>query len=205
MKPYPGATAADLEQPEMRVSYVSLPKVGEIANGDAPLCRTDEHRNIMLALVDSLGHGPEAAKVTKNAIERLGAVSLQSPLLQIMEDLHLQLRGSRGAAATVCLIRNGKISACGVGNVEIRSAETAMPFVFSPGILGARVQKFRVCEAELRPGTRLVLFSDGISTRLRLDLVRSLSPKEACAAIIEKSRKAEDDATVLVADIGVTQ
>jgi len=35
--------------------------------------------------------------------------------------------------------------------------------------------------------------------------VRSLSPKEACAAIIEKHRKAEDDATVIVADIGVTQ
>jgi negative regulator of sigma-B (phosphoserine phosphatase) len=205
MKPSPGATVVDLDQPAMRVSYVSLPKAGEIANGDAPLCRTDEHRHIMLALVDSLGHGPEAAKVTKSAIERLGGVSLQSPLLQIMEDLHLQLRGSRGAAATVCLIRNGKISACGVGNVEIRSTETAIPFVFSPGILGARVQKFRVCEAELRAGTRLVLFSDGISTRLRLDLVRSLSPKEACAAIIEKNRKAEDDATVLVADIGVTQ
>jgi negative regulator of sigma-B (phosphoserine phosphatase) len=196
---------ADVDQPAMRLSYVSLPKVGEIANGDAPLYRTDEHRHIMLALVDSLGHGPEAAKVTKSAIERLGGVSLESPLLQIMEDLHLQLRGSRGAAATVCLIRNGRIFACGVGNVEIRSAETAIPFVFSPGILGARVQKFRVCEAELRAGTRLVLFSDGISTRLRLDLVRSLSPKDACAAIIEKNRKAEDDATVLVADIGVTQ
>jgi len=205
MKRYFGATTADVEEPELRLSHVSLPKVGELANGDAALFRSDEHRRVLLALVDSLGHGPEAAKVTKSAIEQLGEVSLQASLLEIMQNLHHHLRGSRGAAATVCLLHDGKITACGVGNVELRSAETQIPFVFSPGILGARVQKFRVCEAQLRPGTRLVMFSDGISTRLRLDLVRALPPQEACAAIIEKHRKSEDDATVLVADLGVTQ
>ena len=202
MKRYPGATMADVESPQMRVSHVSLPKAGELANGDAAFFRSDDHRRVLIALVDSLGHGPEAAKVTKSAIEQLGEVSLQATLREIMETLHHHLRGSRGAAATVCLLHDGKITACGVGNVELRSAETPIPFVFSPGILGARVQKFRVCEAQVRPGTRLVMFSDGISTRLRLELVRALPPQEACAAIIEKHRKAEDDATVLVADIG---
>jgi phosphoserine phosphatase RsbX len=197
-----GATVADLVEPNMRVSHLSLPKVGELSNGDGAFFRSDEDRRFLLALIDGLGHGPEAAKVAKAAIERLGQVPLTASLLEIMEDVHHHLRGGRGAAGTLCLIRDGKISACGVGNVELRSAETAIPFVFSPGILGARVQKFRVCEAPLKSGTRLVMFSDGISTRLRLELVRALPPPEACAAIIEKHRKSEDDATILVADIG---
>jgi negative regulator of sigma-B (phosphoserine phosphatase) len=173
-----------------------------MANGDGAFFRSDEHRGVLLALIDGLGHGPEAAKVAKSAIERLGEISLEATVLEIMENLHHHLRGTRGAAATVCLIRDGRIAACGVGNVELRSSETIIPFVFSPGILGARVQKFRVCGANLRAGTRLVMFSDGISTRLRLDVVRGLPPQGACAAIIEQHRKSEDDATVLVADIG---
>jgi negative regulator of sigma-B (phosphoserine phosphatase) len=202
MKRYPGATVADLAEPARQLSHFSLPKAGELVNGDGAFWRSDEHGRLLLALVDGLGHGPEAAKVAKGAIERLGEISLEASVMEIMENLHHHLRGGRGAAATVCLLQDGKIGACGVGNVELRSAETTIPFVFSPGILGVRVAKFRVCEAPLRAGTRLVMFSDGISSRLRLDLFRSLSPQEACATIIEKHRKAEDDATVLVADIG---
>jgi phosphoserine phosphatase RsbX len=201
MTRHPGATVGHVEEAQIRLSHISLPKNGELANGDAAFYRSEEQR-ILIAIIDGLGHGPEAAKVAKSAIERLGEISLQATLLEIMENVHHHIRGTRGAAATVCLIRDGKISACGVGNVEIRSAETPIPFVFSPGILGARVQKFRVCETQLRAGTRLVMFSDGISSRLGLDKVRALPPREACAAIIERHRKSEDDATVLVADIG---
>ena len=201
MSRHPYATVADVEEPALRISHISFPKVGEMANGDRAFYRSDEQRRILLALVDGLGHGPEAAKASSSAIEQLGEISLDASLQEVMEHLHHHLRGTRGAAATVCLIRGGKIMACGVGNVEIRSAETTIPFVFSPGILGGRVQKFRVCEAQMRADTRLVMFSDGISTRLKLDVVRSLPPKEACAAIMEQHRKSEDDATVLVADI----
>ena len=201
MKHLPGAAVAALTERDARIAHVSMPKAGEISNGDGAFVRSDERGRLLLALIDGLGHGPEAAKVTKSAIERLGAIDLGTNLLQIMEDVHHHLRGGRGAAGTVCVVRDGRIAACGVGNVELRSAETAIPFVFSPGILGVRVQKFRVCEAVLRGGTRLVLFSDGISPRVRLESVRALPPQDACAAIIEKHRKPEDDATVLVADM----
>ena len=202
MTPHRGATVAHVEDADLRISHISLPKVGELANGDRAFYRADEQRRILLAIIDGLGHGPEAAKVSQAAVEKLEQLSLTAPVLEIMETVHLHIRGTRGAAATVCLIRDGKISACGVGNVELRSSETQIPFVFSPGILGVRVQKFRVCETLIRAGTRLVMFSDGISTRLGLEKVRALPPREACATIIEHHRKAEDDATVLVADIG---
>jgi len=186
----------------MNVAYASLPMVGETANGDRPLVRSDEHGRTMLAVVDGLGHGPLAAAVADAAADCLGSISLEASLLDIMQLLHGRLAGSRGAAATVCLVRDGQVEACAVGNVELRSGELKLPLVFSAGILGMRVNKFHVCRTTLLPRARLVLFSDGISSRTPLDEMRKLGAREACDAIITKYRRKEDDATVLVADVG---
>ncbi|HVU05990.1 MAG TPA: SpoIIE family protein phosphatase [Polyangiaceae bacterium] len=185
----------------MIVSHVSLPMVGEIENGDGVLVRTDEQGRALIAVVDGLGHGPQAALVSRRALECLNGVSLGDPVLSVMQLLHRELAGSRGAAATLCTIREGAVEACAVGNVEIRSAELRLPLVFSAGILGSRVAKFHVARANLVPRARLVLFSDGISSRTPLDRVRHLSPEAACAAIIAQHRRKEDDATILVADL----
>jgi hypothetical protein len=89
---------------------------------------------------------------------------------------------------------------CSVGNVELRSSETNVPLVASPGILGVRVVKFRICRAELKPATRLLIFSDGVSGRSMPD-VRRLPPEQACQAILDSHRHQHDDATVLIADV----
>ncbi len=119
-----------------------------------------------------------------------------------MDLLHARLKSSRGAAATVCVLTDWSVEACGVGNVELRCDETDIPFVFSPGILGVRVQRLRVCSARAVPGSRLIFFSDGLQPVSRLDDWRKLAPQDACAAIMRKHRRSEDDATVLVADLG---
>ncbi len=184
----------------MDVAFISLPMVGEIANGDRAISRMDAKERALIAVVDGLGHGPGAAAVAEVAAEYLRSVPLEDPLLRIMEHLHEKLAGSRGAAATVCLVKDGGLEACAVGNVELRSTDVRIPLVFSAGILGTRVQKFHVCKAPLSQGNRLVLFSDGISSRTPIEDVRNLGPREACDAIVKKYRRKEDDATVLVAD-----
>jgi negative regulator of sigma-B (phosphoserine phosphatase) len=186
----------------MNVAYASLPMVGETANGDRPLVRRDDEHRTMLAVIDGLGHGPLAAAVADIAVECLGAVSLGAPLLEIMELLHGKLAGSRGAAATVCLVRDGQVEACAVGNVELRTSETRLPLIFSAGILGKQLRRFHICQAKLVPRSRLVLFSDGISSRTPFDEMRKLAAGPACDAIIAKYRRKEDDATVMVADVG---
>jgi negative regulator of sigma-B (phosphoserine phosphatase) len=97
-------------------------------------------------------------------------------------------------------LRAGEIEICAVGNVEVRSPDTRLPLVFSAGILGTRVNKFRVCKATLAARARLVLFSDGISSRTPIEDMRKLTPQAVCDAIMKKYRRKEDDATVLVAD-----
>ncbi len=182
------------------VSHVSRPKVGELANGDRALYRVEEQR-ALFAVIDGLGHGPEAAQVAETAVNLLGSIPLEMSTSEVMRLLHERLSGSRGAAGTVCLLRSGVLEACAVGNVELRSADVRLPLVFSAGILGVRVAKFHVCRAPLTAKARLVLFSDGISSRTPIEDYRRLSSGAACDAIFGKHRRVEDDATVLIADV----
>jgi negative regulator of sigma-B (phosphoserine phosphatase) len=179
-----------------------VPKQGERANGDRCVIRQGQDGRTLLGIVDALGHGPGAEEVSVAALELLATAPADLGVGDLMEHLHARLRGTRGAAATICLVAEGKLEACGVGNVELRCTETEIPFIFSPGILGVRVQRFRVCSAKTVPDSRLIFFSDGIHLVNRLEDLRRLSPADACQAILRKHRLSEDDATVLIADLG---
>ncbi len=186
---------------KVRVAHQSLPKQGELRNGDLPLHRADDEGRHLLAVIDALGHGPGAAEVSEKIGEFLAGVPLDRSLLDIMQGAHRAVGGLRGAAMTLCLLRSGKLEACGVGNVELRSGGLNLPLLLSPGILGVRVAKFRCCEVDVRSNGRLALFSDGISTRLRLDALSDTSPEHACGEIMNQYRRDHDDATILVADL----
>jgi negative regulator of sigma-B (phosphoserine phosphatase) len=182
-------------------AHISVPKIGERVNGDAiAICNGPDDR-LLLAVIDGLGHGPIAAEASSAAVAALKLATLDQPVLALMQAVHTALRGTRGAAATICLLHGRKLQVCAVGNVMLTSTVSNVPLVLSAGVLGMRVPKFRVCETELKKGTRLALYSDGISTRFRADETQSLSPQDACKQIFERYRKNEDDATILIADL----
>jgi phosphoserine phosphatase RsbX len=184
----------------VQTAHLCLPKPGERENGDAVLVREDAEGRSMLVVIDALGHGAGAAEVSLAGIECLSKLALDTPVLQVMHALHDALRGSRGAAATVCILRGSRVECCAVGNVHLLSAGSEVPLVLSPGILGHQVSKFRVSDSELRDGARVALVSDGVSLRFRLEELRHLALVEACEFIIRRYRRQEDDATVLLAD-----
>lgn len=186
---------------KVRGDHVSLPKVGERANGDGAFLRIDQAERALFGVVDGLGHGPGAEAVSVAATDYLNEVSLEAALDSIMEGLHVVLAGSRGAAATVCLLKGMELEVCAVGNVELRSGDMKFPLVYSAGILGVNVRRFRVCSAAVVRPARFVAFSDGISTRANTDDVRQLTPRDACHFIMQRYRREADDATVLVADL----
>jgi negative regulator of sigma-B (phosphoserine phosphatase) len=174
--------------------------LGETLNGDRVVLRTADERSL-LAVIDGLGHGPAAAAAAQRASLHLESVPLEMDLKQVVQGLHSQLRGTRGAAAMVCSLSGGRLEGCGVGNVELRVQGGSLPVVLSPGILGSNVRAFRIFCGELHMGSRLALFSDGVSSRFSLQGVRQLTPAEACALILERHGYSHDDATVLIADI----
>lgn len=186
----------------IRVAHRTSPLPGYAENGDAVVARVDlERRRALLAVIDGLGHGPRAAKAAESATASLDAAPLEGKdVIGLMESLHAALRGTRGAAATLCLVDGCDVSVCGVGNVALRTSGTPVPFVLSPGILGARVPRFRAASATMREGDRLVLHSDGIRPAFSLDEMRRLDPEAVANQLFETFRRPSDDASVLVVD-----
>jgi len=181
------------------VAYLCQPARGELVSGDTVVVR-DHDGTAMVAVIDVLGHGAEAARVAEVASRFLATASLDGAAA-LIGSLHQALRGSRGAAAAICVIRERSFEACSVGNVEVRVLGTPMPVIATPGIVGQRFANLRTCTGALASGDRLVCFSDGISSRFALDTIRTLTPRDACAQVMATHRRAHDDATILVADV----
>lgn len=181
-------------------SHASVPAAGEIKNGDRAVIR-QEADCTLLSVIDGLGHGPGADSVSGAAADFLMTVDLSFSTLRIIEALHQSIAGTRGAAATLCILKNNNLSVCAVGNVEIRTGSVQLPLVASPGVLGARVAKFRVCDAPITKSSRLILFSDGISSRTRFDEMKHLTPEQCCKEVMDSARRDYDDSTILVADV----
>lgn len=179
--------------------FLTLPCEGEVANGDAVVVR-DEGPAVLLAVVDALGHGPVAGAVASTATRVLQATPLDG-VLRIVERLHEELRGTRGAEALICLRAGDRVEACRIGDVELRCAHARWPRVSTQGVLGGDLRRLRAFGGPLRCPERIVIHSDGVSGRFELDDLAALPPSEACQAIMSRHRRPYDDASVLVADL----
>ncbi len=185
----------------IRVAHRVEAVPGEQESGDAVVVETSPARS-MFAVIDGLGHGPGAARAARAAVAALRAQRDTDDLMTAMRTVHAELQGTRGAAATVCLIEGNRFSCCGVGNVALRSHGSDIPFVLSPGILGKGVRRFRIIETPLVCGLRIVLHSDGIASQLSMADLSQLDADQACAEIFRSHRKPNDDGAVMVIDVG---
>jgi len=181
------------------VAHLTRPREGERENGDAILVRELNGRTL-IAVIDALGHGPMAAIASRAAVEQLAKAPLDQGIRRVVEGVHDQLRGTRGAAAMVCIVHEARLEGCGIGNVELRSLGSKVPTVLSPGILGAFINRIRTFEAQVVPGDRLVIFSDGLSSRIDFSIIKGQPPEAACRTLMDRHRRPHDDSTVLVAD-----
>jgi negative regulator of sigma-B (phosphoserine phosphatase) len=185
---------------KITAGHLTRPKVGEIENGDGVVIRQSGPYTL-IAVVDALGHGPIAADVRQRACKHLETVELPQPIQPLVSGLHTQLRNTRGAAGMVVVLHEGRLEGCGVGNVELRVHGSQVPVVLSPGVLGGSVRQLRVFQGTLLPPSRMILFSDGISSRFVMDHMRGLSPTDACNQLLTRHGHAHDDATVVVVDV----
>jgi phosphoserine phosphatase RsbX len=184
-----------------RTEHRSVPRQDELECGDIAVVRAAAEATLV-AVIDALGHGPFAATAARIAADHLATAPLDRGVQSVMESLHISLRGSRGAAAMICILTaDGRLEGCGIGNVELRAIGSRVPVLLTPGVLGTSIKRMRTFEARLAPGDRLVIFTDGLSSRMDLDRVRGLPPGEACDVLMAQYRRTHDDSTVLVTDI----
>jgi len=189
---------------EVMFGGICTPIAGEEHVGDSwSLARSSDGFTIMVA--DGLGHGVDAEKASRQAIETFLAGSGESPT-RIMENAHSALRGTRGAAVAVARVERGgqEVRYAGVGNIaaSVIADGATRHMVSHPGIVGhqmSRVQEFRYPWSDR---SLLVLASDGIRTQWRLDEYPGINrrhPTLIAAAIWRDFSRGRDDATVVVA------
>lgn len=189
---------------QFSIAQASSPCAGESVSGDSIVVRRFEG-GVLVAVVDALGHGPKAAEVAEIARGCLESLTLppSGGVASVIEELHARLRGTRGAAAMVCLLDGPTLDGAGVGNVELRAIGAPLPIVLSPGILGVQVRQIRSFSGQLAPGSRLFVFSDGISRHAPFGALARLGVEQACETLLREHRHVHDDASVVALSYGV--
>jgi hypothetical protein len=200
----------DAPSVEDRLGVVCVPLRGETECGDA--WHIDHGKQLIsVLLVDGLGHGPEAAAVALIATTTFRRLPGSPPdrILQVMSDA---MRGSRGAAVSVAVINKAErtLTFSGVGNVDGRvvAADRTEHLVPQNGIVGHTMPIVRSTRVAWPEGACLVMHSDGITTRWRLDAYPRLArahPALIAGIIYRDFGRERDDATVLVLTDGRTQ
>lgn len=186
----------------MRAGAFWQPMHADDLCGDA--CAVFQRSEELVCVVaDGLGHGVEAAEASRAAIMAVAAATTPDPV-RLLERMHAALRPTRGAAVAVTVIRpsTGAIRFAGVGNIaaSIRTEEESKSLVSLPGIVGHQVRSMQEFRYEWRPGSLLVMHSDGLTSRWNMDQEPGLALKEPAivsAVLARDFARDRDDRCVL--------
>jgi serine/threonine protein phosphatase PrpC len=176
------------------------------ASGDRHVVVPTDH-GVLVAVIDGLGHGPEAAIAAERAVEIIEAYA-EGPPLAVLQHCHAGLRKTRGVVLTLAAL-DGRVSSMswvGVGDVEgvlLRADPLATPpsvgIATRGGVVGYMLPPLRVTELSVSEGDTLVLATDGIARGFSASLDVGRSPQELAELILARHRRGSDDALVLVA------
>jgi anti-sigma regulatory factor (Ser/Thr protein kinase) len=188
----------------VEVACVSEPIRGEEANGDG-WAERGSMDSVLLMVVDGLGHGVLAAEAAREA-ERILATSNGSSLEQVLQETHLALKKTRGAAEAIAKIdmEKGLVSFAGVGNVSASVVEpgSSRSLASHNGTLGQQMERLQQFTCPWNKDSILVMHSDGLATRWNLQKYPGIwgKPPSVIAAVLHRDFCRErDDVTVLVA------
>lgn len=197
--PDPGPEPARGRSPEWGIW--GRPCGGEFVSGDTAIV-VQLGSKVACAVVDVLGHGPDAHELAKH-IEGFLRDKMSVDPIATLNMLHSELRGTRGAVAGVAIFdpATGKVrfAACGnvvarrMGNQEIRlnSAE---------GTLGQSIRSPSEQTLVLQKRDVLLMHTDGVQSRFTSSDYPNIYYEHArtiAKTIVEKFGRSYDDATCL--------
>jgi negative regulator of sigma-B (phosphoserine phosphatase) len=163
-------------------------------------------QTVLVAAIDGLGHGREAALAARAAasvLERHGG----EPLIQLMQRCHQDLRCTRGAVLSMASfdLRANLMTWLGVGNVEgvlfRADGSRGRPkdsLILRGGVVGYQIPRLRQTQQHVGDGDVLVFATDGVRGDFSAYSPLGLDSQEAADAILTRYGKDTDDALVLV-------
>lgn len=175
---------------------------GERECGDRHVVRASPE-GVLLAVVDGLGHGREAA-----AAAGLAAAALEEhageALASLIERCHEALAGSRGVVMSLAYVdRTSRLMWLGIGNVEgvlVRSAgRPEEHLLLRGGVVGFQLPALRPAALSLERGDILALATDGVRSGFAAGLRVAKPPQQLAERVLAEHGRGSDDALVLVA------
>ena len=183
------------------VGAINNPLRGEMISGDG-WCVHETENGIAVTIVDGLGHGPLANQAAIKALH-VFAENYDANVVEVMEKVHEDLRGSRGAAVYLLSTQGNEINYVGVGNVSAVLTAPVKSKVLSSqnGTAGLHIGKIKALQEEWRIGDYFIFHSDGLSSRWSLDNYPGIRDKHASlisAVLFRDFDRGTDDTTVVV-------
>jgi serine/threonine protein phosphatase PrpC len=160
----------------------------------------------VVAVIDGLGHGAEAAVAAREAA-RLVEDNARGSVVALIQRCHEGLRRTRGVVMSLASFRaeDSSMTWIGVGNVKsllLRADPTANPpregLTARGGVLGYQLPALRAATLTVSVGDRLIMVTDGIRGDFTSIVSTLQPPQELADTILAQHRKGSDDALVLV-------
>lgn len=189
----------------VEVAVAEAPLPGETESGDRPLV-VSHRQGVLVAAVDGLGHGAEAAESARIAC----AVLEEDPgadLPELFLRAHRRLARKRGVVMSVASFgRDARLTWLGVGNVEgtllranAGTLARADSILLLGGVVGHGLPNLRPSTRAVEAGDTLILATDGIHGAHMGGLVAPGSPRRMADRIMSEHASGTDDALVVVA------
>ncbi len=186
---------------EYGVAKFVLP--GQTESGDQHLVCCNES-GVLIAAIDGIGHGAEAASAAKAAISVLRN-GVGEPIISLVTACHEKLRSTRGVVLSLASVdvKHGLMTWLGVGNVQgvLMRADSKNgsqeTLLLRGGVVGDHLPQLQASVLPVSQGDLLVFATDGV----RADFARTLSamenPQRASERIMKGFCSQSDDALVL--------
>ena len=187
-------------------AFATLPLPGEKESGDLCLIKR-VGVGTLVAVVDGLGHGEEAANAAHAAVGALERYA-REPLSDLVRHCHEALLGLRGVVLGLAYLdpQAATLTWLGVGNIvgillraDSGSRPARITLVPSAGFIGGDPPHPTTRSVPLALGDTVLLFSDGLKEGFAESVVVTSTPQEIADSAISRHTKGNDDALVLVA------
>lgn len=187
---------------EYATAGVTVP--GEKQSGDQYVV-TATPQGTLVAVVDALGHGGEAAEAARIAVAALQEHAGES-LIALVQRCHEEMKATRGAVMSLAFFHamNRAITWLSIGNVEgilVRKDPRAPreTIVMRGGVVGFQLPLLQPLVIPVSPADTLIFATDGIRSGFEQGLCISRPLQQIADDICAQHSKGTDDALVLVA------
>ena len=180
-----------------------LPGQGESGDQHLVCCN---HTGILIAAIDGIGHGEEAANAAKEAVSIL-KTGANEPVISLLQRCHERLRATRGVVLSLATIEpeHGMMTWAGVGNVQgalmragAKKGTLQEVLLLRGGVVGSQLPALQAAVLPVARGDTLIFVTDGIRGEFAECLSALESPQSAADRILKRHCRGNDDALVMV-------